>query len=601
MKKPDKDSLLQFESALSAAYKAISGEENSQVIFADDDQDVNILKENNLKIPRPRAAVSKKKISAIRGSADSAALQLRYHNSKIHQKYLPQNQDAIDLFNAAENARIESLGAINMKGVAKNINAKITEHFQKNGYNSLNKLKAAPLDEVLALIIRKQLTGKNLPKVTEKMMEKWGNTYKLKLSDYLENLKENIQNQENFAKIIKDIIKDLESLEGENEQREEGDNSDESQSGKEQQDETSEEPESEEQKKSLYEVVEGNKNGEAKAGQIMQDQSDSSSDEPALRRNWEYKPEHFHEYKIFTNEFDQIIKAEELCDIEELIHLRKQLDLKLSKLKAVTRKHANQFLHKLQARQKRTWQFGLESGVIDSSKLALLIADPNYLEYYKAEKITDNNDTVVTLLLDNSGSMRGRPITVAAMSAEILSKTLESCGIKVEILGFTTVEWKGGKSRAKWINDNSPKNPGRLNDLRHIIYKSADMPWRGARKNLGIMLKEGILKENIDGEAISWACSRLAFRPEKRRILMVISDGAPVDDSTISSNSPSYLDNNLKDIIHLVEKHHDIEMIAIGIGHDVTRYYDNAVIIRDVDELGDAMFKELGELLDAAA
>jgi cobaltochelatase CobT len=591
-----------FEQAESSVLRAISGRKQAEVAFKlGGNSTAPSLAGESLSIPKLSATLSEAEIAAIRGMVDSAALQLRHHDEKIHKQHVPlQNKNSHLIFEAAEKARFEAIGSLQMAGIAKNINDKIIFDFLHNDYDTISENKALPIEMAAYLVVRETLTGEKPPLVAKNMMERFGNLMKSKSIKHLKKLAENIDNQDEFARASLEFIKNLRISEsGEMKEREEESDGDEAEARSDENQPTEEQEEQESQPSTAPSLEERFSDKATVNDKFIKDDSNPSGKgaEISYKPN-EYQGENKEElvYKIFTKEFDQIIAAEDLYDNEELVNLRKQLDAKLAKLKNINRRSSSQFLRKLLSHQNRSWDFNLEDGILDGRKLPTLIANPNYLEYWKREKDSENNNTIVTLLLDNSGSMRGRPITVAAMSAEILAKTLEACGLKVEILGFTTVEWKGGNSRKKWQDAGSPNSPGRLNDLRHIIYKSADTPWRKARKNLGVTLKEGILKENIDGEAIIWACKRLSMRPEKRRILMVISDGAPVDDSTISSNSVLYLDGHLRQVIKSVEKRPDIELVAIGIGHDVTRYYSRAVTIKEVDELENTMFEQLGEI-----
>ncbi|MCE3233130.1 MAG: cobaltochelatase subunit CobT, partial [Rickettsiaceae bacterium] len=552
--------------------------------------------------PSPGTVLSGTQVASVRGMVDSAALQMRYHDKRIHKSYMPTDTKTSHLiFDAAERARVESIGSLQMSGIAKNIENKIIHDFLTNDYETLREGEPPPVNQAVYLLVREVLTGQKPPLIAKNLMEKYGNLIKMKVGNQLKQLAQNIDNQEAFAKVCLDMIKRLKFSEtGEMKEQEEDSELEEKESRNESPEDNNDENQENEKAPAPTAAPEESFSATPKKpGKVVIDERDSATSgaEIKYRPNIDdYAVDEPRPYKIYTKEFDQIVAAEDLYDNEELISLRNQLDRKLEQLKNINRKAANQFLRKLLSEQSKSWNFNLEDGILDGRKLPTLIADPNYLEYCKTEKESENSNTIVSLLLDNSGSMRGRPITVAAMSAEILAKTLEACGLKVEILGFTTVEWKGGNSRKKWQEAGGVNNPGRLNDLRHIIYKSADTPWRKARKNLGVMLKEGILKENIDGEAIIWACRRLSVRPEKRRILMVISDGAPVDDSTISSNSVSYLDSHLRQVIKSIEKKSDIELVAIGIGHDVNRYYTHAVTIKEVDELEGAIFQQLTEV-----
>jgi cobaltochelatase CobT len=596
----DKPDNSKFENAESSVMRAISGRNKAIVNFKAGNSISANLSGESLSIPASFANLSGTEVAAVRGMVDSAALQLRFHDKKIHRQYDPTgNKNSHLIFEAAEKARVESIGSNLMQGISKNIDDKIIFDFLHNDYDRLTDSETPPIGEAVYLLVREALTGVKPPIIAKKLMDKWGVLIKSKIAKQLARLANHIDNQEEFAKSSLEMIKRLRMNESGEFQEQEEDADSENEEQQNEQPETEQEPEEQDSPSPVASFEEDAPGSPRKLDKfaMSDDKINPSSKEGAeikYRPNTDdYAGEQAEIYQIYTKEFDQIVAAEDLYEPAELGDLRKQLDRKLAQLKNINRRAANQFLRKLLSEQSKSWDFNLEDGILDGRKLPTLIANPNYLEYCKKEKDSQNNNTIVTLLLDNSGSMRGRPITVAAMSAEILAKTLEACNIKVEILGFTTVEWKGGNSRKKWQDNNSPNKPGRLNDLRHIIYKSADTPWRKARKNLGVMLKEGILKENIDGEAIIWACKRLAVRPENRRILMVISDGAPVDDSTISANTMSYLDSHLRHVIKSIEKKSSIELIAIGIGHDVTRYYSNAVTIKEVDELESTMFHQL--------
>lgn len=598
----DADSKISFDQIESAALKAISGNHELEVVLREGNQNSSRLNDGILTISKITPKISGAQKEAIRGMVDSAALQVKYHNNSIHNQYMPSDANAVKIFNAAEKARVEAIGSIAMEGIAQNIENKIIFDFLHNDRENINEEDGLPVDDVMYLLVRNALSGKKTPPIAKDFMNKWSKLIESKAKEKISLLKKNLTNQEDFAKATIDIINDLQIVGEKDEEQQENDQSGEDDSvGQENQEQSPEQNESKEDSDiaSFETEVDSPEQKSSSAKQRQETKASSSGVEASHGNNYDSHSESAELYKIFTREFDQIVNVESLYEDDELSYLRRQLDIKLEKLKKINRKYINRFLRKLLSQQHKSWDFNLEDGILDGRKLPMLIANPNYLEYWKLEKEAENNETIITLLLDNSGSMRGRPITVAAMSAEILAKTLESCGIKVEILGFTTVEWKGGNSRKKWLDNGSPSNPGRLNDIRHIVYKSANSPWRKARKNLGLMLKEGILKENIDGEAIIWACQRLAMRPEKRRILMVISDGAPVDDSTISANNATYLDHHLKEVIKSVEKRSDIELIAIGIGHDVTRYYSKAVKITEVDELGNVIFQQLTELFES--
>ncbi len=456
----------------------------------------------------------------------------------------------------------------------------------------------------MKLLLLHEFTGMSIPNSAKQLYQEWSPVLKAKSKTLLPKLEKALHSQDEFGKLIKQMI-ELFGFHDEEPERTQTEKDEEPENTQHQPNEDSAPNQHEEPSKSVATPAqqEGDSAGDMQ-GQTSEEENpqETTSEGESLHQHQHNAPplEILPRYQVYTKKFDETIAAERLSNEQELSNLRHQLDQKLENVKQATRRHANAFLRKLLARQRRRWQFNLDEGMLDSARLAQTVADPSYSYYYKQEVDIQEKDTLVTLLIDNSGSMRGRPITVAAMSADILAKTLEACGIHVEILGFTSREWKGGNSRRHWQSNGSPQLPGRLNDLRHIIYKSAGTPWRRARKNLGLMLKEGILKENIDGEAILWACNRMATSSEKRRILMVISDGAPVDDSTLSTNGSDYLDKHLRDVIGFIENKTDIELLAIGIGHDVTRYYQRAVTIREVDELGSVMFQQLSDIMESS-
>lgn len=560
---------------------------------------------NRINLPELQIDSNRLEINTIRGIADSAALCRRLHNPEIHRKYQMQQKEQVELFNTMELCRVEAIGATEYSGIYSNLGAKkLSEMLQKNMNDSGHEYQMKIAD-IVGLVLAAELAGIDVMDSSVDVMKKHGAVVKSGLMPFLKDMKSALYDQEQFAKIIRKAIS---ALSGESSATQQQEQQEEGMEGK-----SSSSSEEDKQKHEGESEAPGKQQSKVKDGQSRKlDVTASFTEESEVADMPEVLPDtNYPEfgrnyllddpYKIFTTKFDQTVAANDLCENEEeLMRLRHNLDAKLKNIKEATRRHANIFLRKLLAQKTRVWEYNLEEGILDPGRLAELVANPTYTQFYRKEKESENNDTVVSLLLDNSGSMRGRPITIAAMSAEILAKTLEKCGIKTEILGFTTCTWKGGKSQQLWQEEDCPKKPGRLNDLRHIIYKAADVPWRKARVNLGVMLKEGILKENIDGEAILWAIGRLAFRPEKRKILMVISDGAPVDDSTISANSADYLDKHLRQVIGWAEKYSKVELVAIGIGHDVTRYYSHAVTIKDPSNLGSTMFTELGEMFEVS-
>jgi cobaltochelatase CobT len=555
-----------LEKRLSAAGRAISGIKSFKISPKDEQQ-----------------------LSIIRGEADRDALFLRYHNSNLTSTL--SNSIQAKILEKCELARVEAIGSISMQGVTSNIASYLENYAIIHGYNQITGHEYIPLDDIVYFTLRSYFTSSHHPIMADELMRKYGDSINSQIKKLLPLLKENLTDQKNFHDICLKLIDEL-NISSVKKER----NITEIKETDEEVQQTEEgilaEKESEAIKQDSSESVDANTSSAEK--------SESASIEPSSQSKRKEIFEEFYtypEYKVYTNKFDEIIAAEKLSTPAELSLLRQQLDKKLADLKNITQRSANKLLRKLMAREKRSFEFNQEDGIIDTKKLTQLIINPIYIEYFKKEKIEHNLDTVVTLLIDNSGSMRGGPITIAAMSADILAKTLERCGVKVEILGFTTVEWRGGKSNKLWVTNGRPKNPGRLNDLRHIVYKAADTPWQKAKRNLGLMLRDGILKENIDGEALLWAHERLSKRPEQRKILLIISDGAPVDDSTLSTNPGPYLDQHLKDTIHWLENYSNITLLAIGIGHDVTRHYSNAVTIQNAEQLGDTMFEKLGELL----
>jgi cobaltochelatase CobT len=597
----------EFKRVLTVAMKTIAEDPELSVAFGNENPS---LSGNRAKLPNIGNELKASDIAIVRGLSDSFALRLANHNDKVHARYQPQGKNARAVFEAVEQARIEALGANAMPGMKTNLAAMLDDRYRKKDVARYTDRKDAPLDEAIALMVREKLTGEQPPEAARTMVDLWRPWIEGKAHDQLTHLLDNIHDQAAFARMSRDIIAALDMAEELGEDPDQSDENDESNEPEEDSGERQETPDGEEQDASQQSMEEmQDAEGETEAAEMdaqqmdVEDQGEDEEGEEEADGEEPWKPqlpfsslsnEDF--YKVFTNQFDEEISAEELCDAEELTRLRNYLDKQLSNLQGVVARLANRLQRRLMAQQNRSWDFDLEEGVLDAARLTRVVIDPMHPLSFKVEQDTDFRDTVVTLLLDNSGSMRGRPITVAATCADILARTLERCGVKVEILGFTTRAWKGGQSREKWLAAAKPSNPGRLNDLRHIIYKAADTPWRRARRNLGLMMREGLLKENIDGEALIWAHNRLLARTEQRRILMVISDGAPVDDSTLSVNSGNYLEKHLRQVIHDIEQRSPVELIAIGIGHDVTRYYKRAVTIVDAEELGGAMTEKLAEL-----
>ena len=536
----------------------------------------------------------------VRAEADSTALKKKFSDNEIFKKNLPNNSNCKSLYTIAEKIRYESLGGKMLKGIEKNFRDNYNQLINLKRKDQLKTRDDVPVTEAFELYMLKNFHNIKLNSLTSKMLDFWEKDFDQSISKHLNFLKENLENQNKYSSKFSEILQDLDIFQNEdetesNEESQANDqnsnsNEDQENENKDQRDQKKEE-ETEVSSDSDYDINEYKMDE-----QLVDTDSDKESSEQVIQKNNSNNLNL--EYKIFTNQFDEILKAENLEDSKETNKLRKTLDQQLIGFQDIVTKLANKLQRQLLAKQNRAWEFDLEEGLLDSSKLPRIIMDPYNSLSFKKEKDLDFKDTIVTLLIDNSGSMRGRPITIAAICADILSRTLERCSVKVEILGFTTKNWKGGRSRELWNKENKPKKPGRLNDLRHIIYKGADTHWRQAKDNLGLMLKEGLLKENIDGEAINWAFTRLKKRKEERKILMVISDGAPVDDSTLSVNSGDFLEKHLKKIVKFIEEKTEIEILAIGIGHDVSRYYNRAIKISDVNELGDVMISQLSSLFD---
>ena len=535
-----------------------------------------------------------------RAESDSLALQKKFSNKEIYQKNLPINSSCKSLYSFAEKIRCECLGGEMLKGVQKNFKENYRLILSLKRKDQLKTKEDVNVNEAFELYMLKKFHNMELNSLTQKMLNFWEKDFDQSISKHIKFLKDNLEDQHKYSSKFSEILQELDIFQTEDTEETKQENSDDSQKN----------PQNEDQNSNDEDDKDQNKQDETEASldtdydiseykldeQLVDTDSDKQSDKQVIQKNALNAINL--EYKIFTNQYDEITKAENLENSNETNKLRKTLDQQLIGFQDIITKLANKLQRQLLAKQNRSWEFDLEEGLLDSSKLPRIIMDPYNSLSFKKEKDLDFKDTIVTLLIDNSGSMRGRPITIAAICADILSRTLERCSVKVEILGFTTKNWKGGKSRETWNKEGKPKTPGRLNDLRHIIYKSADTHWRQSKNNLGLMLKEGLLKENIDGEAISWAFNRLKKRKEERKILMVISDGAPVDDSTLSVNSGDFLEKHLKKMVKFIEDKTDIEILAIGIGHDVSRYYNRAIKITDVNELGDVMISQLSALFD---
>jgi cobaltochelatase CobT len=601
-----------FKTAIASTLRAIAGKRDLDISFSANEPPAQsrLRDSGKPRLPLPDSSLSRHSTALVRGDADAKALRLQHHDAGRHLVNAPLDLTAQAAFDALEQARIEALGAQEMRGVAKNLSATLEEKARRLGYSNLTRREDAGIGDALHLLARVSLTGEDVPPSAAKLAELWQPWIQGVLGDEgLAALRPYLGNQEEFAKHALKLIGRMDMDIGDS-LSEPGD------SGEESEQETREL--NEENEKSPHEAHEDrdspeqseqedaeSEREESGDGNAAEDETQTANPEAAeapgaspRRRPDVYAPGPGSAYHIYTTVYDEIIDASGLAEPEELDRLRSLLDQQLAHLQSVITRLANRLQRKLMARQQRSWRFDLDEGMLDTSRLARIVANPTVPLAYKQETETDFRDTVVTLLIDNSGSMRGRPIAIAAICTDIIARTLERCGVKVEILGFTTRAWKGGKSRDLWVQNGRPPHPGRLNDLRHIIYKSADAPWRRARRNLGLMLKEGLLKENIDGEALAWAYNRLAARGEQRKILMVISDGAPVDDSTLSVNPSNILEKDLREVIGWIESQSRVELTAIGIGHDVTRYYARALTIADADELAGALTGRLAELFD---
>ncbi|WP_311268833.1 cobaltochelatase subunit CobT [Sphingobium sp. WCS2017Hpa-17] len=597
-----------FKDVLSGVARAITRDAEVEVGFtADTPHAVG----KAIKVPTPGRALPADQVALARGFADASALKLRHHNPRIHAHSAPGEAVARAVFDAVEQARVEAIGARSMEGVRANLNHALELRLKSDAIRRARSADEVPLSTALVLKVRERLTGQAIPKDVAAgvaMVDQW---IEDKAGADLDALTMAIDDQRAFQKLTTamlehlqlvdaDVPPDTEEPEAEDEGEDQEDQQEEGESGQEESGDSDMNAEARAE----------DKGGDTEDGETdYSDEFDADSDEGAddmgeegmmpVRPNRPMSdlPPGF-DYKSYTMKFDEVVAPEELCDEDELARLRGFLDQQLVSLQGAVTKLANRLQRRLMAQQSRSWDFDQEEGMLDAARLARIVIDPTHSLSYKIERDTEFRDTVVTLLIDNSGSMRGRPISIAAISADIMARTLERCGVKTEILGFTTRAWKGGQSREEWLAAGRPPMPGRLNDLRHIVYKKADDPWRRARKNLGLMMREGLLKENIDGEALLWAHSRLIARPEERRILMVISDGAPVDDSTLSVNSGTYLERHLRQVIDWIENKSPVQLVAIGIGHDVTRYYRRAVTIMDAEQLGGTMVEQLAGLFD---
>jgi len=595
-----------FKRALTLATRSIAADSAVEVVFSSEPPGLN---GKTARLPEPSRIPSKAEIAVIRGHADAAALSVACHDPKLHERLAPPGGEARQVFEAIEQARVEAIGAQRLQGVAANLAARIEQRYERSRFAEVAERSEAPLPDALGLLVREMLTGQIPPAKARAIVNLWRPWIEGRARSLLERMPEMLSDQEAFGRLTRDLLAALNLADQFDQQQNEDQQSSESESDPNAADTEDENAEGEQR----ADLSDARSERDANSERALDDREDGSTDRldrdadaselPRRSEPWRpnlsvlENPEAFG-YKVFTRSYDETVNAEELCDPDELERLRSFLDKQLQALHGAVARLANRLQRRLLAQQNRGWDFDLDEGMIDAARLARVIVDPMHPLTYKQERDTEFRDTVVTLLLDNSGSMRGRPIMVAACCADILARTLERCGVKVEILGFTTRAWKGGHSREEWLNALKPPLPGRLNDLRHIIYKAADAPWRRSRRNLGLMMREGLLKENIDGEALTWTHNRLLARPEQRRILMMISDGAPVDDSTLSVNSGAYLERHLRQVIEEIETRSSVELLAIGIGHDVTRYYRRAVTVTDAEELAGVMTEKLAELFD---
>ena len=596
-----------FKKALAEATKVMADDPDLTVSYSVDPPGMT---NDAVRLPQISRRMTRDEVLLARGTADAFALRRKYHDTGTFNRYQPQGQMARDLYEAMESARCEAVGAHEMPGTAGNIDAKIAAEAERKGYSQITQTADAPLATAAGYLIRHLATGRPAPKGASNVMELWRGFIEEQAAGSLETLEDTLKDQTAFARLARKIIDDLgygDQL-GDDPDMENDEDEDEAEGGDDedqpdQQGSDAQEDETEASPEQSQDETQDASEAQVSMDDLSEMEMGEEAELPEGEAPLEPPPpapvsEADPNYTVYTTDFDEEIRAEELAEAAELERLRAYLDQQLEPLKGAVGRLANKLQRRLQAQQNRSWEFDREEGILDAGRLARVVANPTTPLSFKVEKDTEFRDTVVTLLLDNSGSMRGRPISIAAICADVLARTLERCQVKVEILGFTTRAWKGGQSRERWLAAGREQQPGRLNDLRHILYKTADTPWRRARQNLGLMMKEGLLKENIDGEALEWAHRRMQGRPESRKILMVISDGAPVDDSTLSVNPANYLEKHLRDVIGMVERKRIVELIAIGIGHDVTRYYQHAVTITDVEQLAGAMTEQLATLFD---
>ncbi|MCP5396577.1 MAG: cobaltochelatase subunit CobT [Sphingomonadaceae bacterium] len=603
----DESPLDRFKLALTGASRALAHEPEVEVAWS---ADVPTATGKSMRVPLPGRSLPPDQAREARGFADSFSLKLLHHNEGLHGRNAPVEPAARACYDAVEQVRYEALGSRDYAGIKDNLDAALMVRMGADPITRASSAEEVPVQAALSLLLREKLTGQAIPERAQAGVDMVRDWIEDRASGDFEKLVDLIEDQQAFQSLTLDMLRHLELTQAED-NPDEGDSEDSDQpdGDEDQQDDQDEQGDSGEQQTTemTAEMGEGEEDGESES-EVSSEQEMTEGDagedgEEGMmpvrpNRPWTDLPEDF-DYKAFTEKYDEVVEAPELCDNEELDRLRAYLDSQLTGLQGIVTRLANRLQRRLMAQQNRSWDFDQEEGLLDAARLARVVISPGHSLSYKIERDVEFKDTIVTLLIDNSGSMRGRPISIAAISADIMARTLERCGVKTEILGFTTRAWKGGQSREQWLADGKPANPGRLNDLRHIVYKKADEPWRRARRNLGLMMREGLLKENIDGEALLWAHNRLIARPEDRRILMVISDGAPVDDSTLSVNTAGYLEQHLRKIIDWIEKQSPVQLVAIGIGHDVTRYYRRAVTIMDVEQLGGTIIEQLADLFEA--
>lgn len=607
MTKPTDNPADPFKKALAEATKVMADDPEMTVTYSVDPPGMN---RDGVRLPQVSRRMTRDEVLLARGTADAFALRRKFHDEAVSNRYAPSGQMARDIYDAMETARCEAVGARAMPGTAGNIDAKIGHEADRKGYAQITNAQDAPLSVAAGYLVRHLATGRDLPAGAANVMTLWRGFIEEQASGTLENIDHVLADQAAFARLTRKVISDLgygDQLGDDPDAPDDDSADDQAQEDDENPDAQGEDQSEQEESEASPERSQEDQQDQSQAQVSMEDSADMEQGEeaelPEGEAPLEPPPPAPHSsadpnYTVYTTDFDEEIRAEDLAEPAELERLRAYLDQQLEPLKGAVSRLANKLQRRLQAQQNRSWDFDLEEGTLDAGRLARVVANPTTPLSFKQEKDTEFRDTCVTILLDNSGSMRGRPISIAAICADVLARTLERCSVKVEILGFTTRAWKGGQSRERWLAQGRPQQPGRLNDLRHIIYKGADAPWRRARPNLGLMMKEGLLKENIDGEALEWAHRRAAARPEARKILMVISDGAPVDDSSLSVNPANFLEKHLRDVIAMVERKRAVELIAIGIGHDVTRYYQRAVTITDVEQLAGAMTEQLAGLFD---